>query len=77
MLLTGEKLIEHLTKWLYPEQYLLSGDKAWQPGQEAQVASTMLGLFHLLPAQASRCDRTYQGTYRAGVVPVLAHCFCC
>ena len=49
----GEKLIDHLKKWLEPEK-LTSAGHAWTAGQEAQVAAATLHLFHLLPPQAAK-----------------------
>ncbi|KAK9813301.1 hypothetical protein WJX72_012102 [[Myrmecia] bisecta] len=49
----GDKLIQHLKKWLEPEK-LLSVARAWEAGQEAPIAAQILDLFHLLPPQASK-----------------------
>lgn len=47
----GEKLIDHLKKWLEPEK-LLAVQHSWDPGQECQIAAAILDLFHLLPPPA-------------------------
>lgn len=47
----GEKLIDHLKKWLEPEK-LLVVQHSWDPGQECQIAAAILDLFHLLPPPA-------------------------
>lgn len=49
----GEKLIDHLKKWLEPDK-LAGGGHAWASGQEVQVAAATLHLFHLLPPQAAK-----------------------
>ena len=49
----GDKLIDHLRKWLDPKQ-LLETKAEWERGQEAQVAAAILDLFHLLPPQAAK-----------------------
>lgn len=48
---TGEKLIDHLKKWLEPEK-LLQVTHSWEPGQECHIAAAILDLFHLLPPPA-------------------------
>ena len=50
---TGEKLIEHLKKWLDTTK-LLETPHSWEPGQESDIAAAILELFHLLPQQASK-----------------------
>ncbi|EIE23491.1 hypothetical protein COCSUDRAFT_65942 [Coccomyxa subellipsoidea C-169] len=47
----GEKLIDHLKKWLEPEK-LLQVTHSWEPGQECHIAAAILDLFHLLPPPA-------------------------
>ena len=47
----GEKLIDHLKKWLEPEK-LLSVTHSWEAGQECHIAAAILDLFHLLPPPA-------------------------
>ena len=47
----GEKLIDHLKKWLEPEK-LLTVTHSWEPGQECHIAAAILDLFHLLPPPA-------------------------
>ena len=49
----GEKLIEHLKKWLDTTK-LLETPHSWEPGQESEIAAAILELFHLLPAQAAK-----------------------
>lgn len=51
--LPGEKLIEHLKKWLDTTK-LLETPHSWEPGQESDIAAAILELFHLLPQQASK-----------------------
>lgn len=51
--LAGEKLIEHLKKWLDTIK-LLETPHSWEPGQESDIAAAILELFHLLPQQASK-----------------------
>lgn len=48
----GEKLLEHLHRWLEPEN--LVHLKRWAPGTEARVGAAVLNLFHLLPPTASK-----------------------
>ncbi len=50
---TGEKLIEHLKKWLDTTK-LQETPHSWEPGQESDIAAAILELFHLLPQQASK-----------------------
>ena len=50
---TGEKLIEHLKKWLDTTK-LLETPHSWEPGQESDIAAAILELFHLLPQQAHK-----------------------
>lgn len=52
-LCAGEKLIEHLKKWLDTTK-LLETPHSWEPGQESEIAAAILELFHLLPAQAAK-----------------------
>jgi hypothetical protein len=47
----GEKLIDHLKKWLEPEK-LLTVPHSWEAGQECHIAAAILDLFHLLPPPA-------------------------
>lgn len=49
----GEKLIEHLKKWLDTTK-LLETPHSWEPGQESDIAAAILELFHLLPQQAHK-----------------------
>ena len=49
----GEKLIDHLKKWLEPDKLTQMGHE-WADGQEAEVAAATLRLFHLLPSQAAK-----------------------
>lgn len=51
---TGDRIIDHLKKWLDPETNLTGLDRAWLPGQEVQVAQAMLDTFHLLPQAGVR-----------------------
>eukprot|EP00884_Botryococcus_braunii_P021983 jgi/Botrbrau1/8469/Bobra.0237s0086.1 len=51
----GEKLIDHMTKWLDPEKMNPHVHAlAWEPGEEADIAAAILDLFHLLPPQGSK-----------------------
>ena len=59
----GEKLIDHLKKWLEPEK-LVAVPCSWEAGQEAVIAGAILDLFHLLPSQAVKFLET----------GVLSHC---
>ena len=47
----GEKLIDHLNKWLEPDK-LVQARNQWKPGEEAKIADSLINLFHLLPAMA-------------------------
>lgn len=47
----GEKLIDHLKKWLEPDK-VVTLPHSWDTGEEAAVAAATLNLFHLLPNQA-------------------------
>ena len=51
--MAGEKLIDHLKKWLEPDKLTQMGHE-WASGQEAEVAAATLRLFHLLPLQAAK-----------------------
>ena len=53
----GEKLIDHLKKWLEPEK-LLAVQHSWDPGQECQIAAAILDLFHLLLPHAVKSLET-------------------
>ena len=44
----GEKLLEHLDRWMYLER-LQAENTAWKPGEDAKVAAAIIELFHLLP----------------------------
>ena len=73
MCLAGEKLIDHLRKWLEPDK-LLAAPHAWEPGQEADIAAATLALFCLLPPQAAKFLET--GVRTCGVchlAPSLSH----
>ncbi len=63
-MLAGEKLIDHLKKWLEPEK-LLAVQHSWDPGQECQIAAAILDLFHLLPPPAVKFLET-QASSRLG-----------
>ena len=65
---TGEKLIDHLKKWLEPEK-VVNIPHSWEMGEEAAVAAATLNLFHLLPTQASKFLETS--------VSGCDHCHCC
>ncbi|KAG6555625.1 hypothetical protein Mapa_002860 [Marchantia paleacea] len=49
----GEKLMEHLKKWLEPDK-LAASQKSWKQGEEPKIAAAIIELFHLLPSAASR-----------------------
>ncbi|CAM6100600.1 unnamed protein product [Calypogeia fissa] len=49
----GEKLMEHLKKWLEPEK-LAASQKSWKVGEEPKIAAAIIELFHLLPSAAGR-----------------------
>lgn len=57
--LAGEKLIDHLKKWLEPEK-LLVANKLWENSQDSEIAIAILELFHLLPSQAAKYLETSQ-----------------
>ena len=59
----GEKLIDHLKKWLEPEK-LLAVQHSWDPGQECQIAAAILDLFHLLPPPAVKFLETQASSDR-------------
>jgi len=59
----GEKLIDHLKKWLEPEK-LLAVQHSWDPGQECQIAAAILDLFHLLPPPAVKFLETQASSNR-------------
>ena len=69
----GEKLIEHLKKWLEPEKLVgaAAGANAikWRPGEESKVAAATLELFHKLPEAAVKFLET-QGS-RPGLVVLV------
>ena len=68
---TGEKLIEHLKKWLDTTK-LLETPHSWEPGQESDIAAAILELFHLLPQQASKFLETQgvSGNYPTALTAV-------
>eukprot|EP00252_Welwitschia_mirabilis_P021819 TRINITY_DN5712_c0_g1_i1.p1 TRINITY_DN5712_c0_g1~~TRINITY_DN5712_c0_g1_i1.p1 ORF type:complete len:3567 (+),score=681.06 TRINITY_DN5712_c0_g1_i1:1467-10703(+) len=49
----GEKLLEHLKKWLEPEK-LSQAQKSWKVGEEPKIAAAIIELFHLLPPTAGK-----------------------
>lgn len=49
----GNKLLEHLRKWLEPEK-LAQSQKLWKAGEEPKIAAAIIELFHLLPTAASK-----------------------
>ncbi|KAL8160447.1 hypothetical protein V2J09_001984 [Rumex salicifolius] len=49
----GNKLLEHLKKWLEPEK-LAQSQKAWKAGEEPKIAAAIIELFHLLPPAAGK-----------------------
>ncbi|XAR57979.1 Non-specific serine/threonine protein kinase [Bertholletia excelsa] len=49
----GNKLLEHLKKWLEPEK-LAQCQKSWKAGEEPKVAAAIIELFHLLPSAAGK-----------------------
>ncbi|CAD7696024.1 unnamed protein product, partial [Ostreobium quekettii] len=64
----GEKLLDHLRKWLDPDS-LMSTQRAWQPEDDPKIAAALLELFHLLPSSASSFLETQKtGTDRIGLV---------
>ena len=48
----GEKLTEHLKKWLDVTSLLQSQPQVWEPGTESELVAGMLDIFHKLPSQA-------------------------
>ena len=58
----GEKLIDHLKKWLEPEK-LMAASKMWENSQDSEIAIAILELFHLLPIQAAKYLETSQVRY--------------
>ena len=71
----GEKLIDHLKKWLEPEK-LLAVQHSWDPGQECQIAAAILDLFHLLPPPAvkfleTQASPSLLGTCLAGMMAAV------
>ncbi|KAL3681984.1 hypothetical protein R1sor_000006 [Riccia sorocarpa] len=49
----GDRLMEHLKKWLEPDK-LAASQKSWKQGEEPKIAAAIIELFHLLPSAASR-----------------------
>ncbi|XP_048334555.2 uncharacterized protein LOC107424364 isoform X2 [Ziziphus jujuba] len=49
----GNKLLEHLKKWLEPEK-LAQSQRSWKAGEEPKIAAAIIELFHLLPMAASK-----------------------
>eukprot|EP00963_Diacronema_lutheri_P006687 scaffold587_cov339-Pavlova_lutheri.AAC.11 len=47
----GERLLEHLKRWLEPEKLALA-PKSWKAGEENMVAAAIIDIFHLLPPAA-------------------------
>ena len=60
----GEKLIDHLKKWLEPDK-VVNVPHSWEVGEEAAVAAATLNLFHLLPTQASKFLETSVSPFTA------------
>ena len=55
----GEKLIEHLRKWVDVETYIHPQPPqavAWEPGTEWEVAAGMMDVLHKLPPQKRRAS---------------------
>lgn len=69
----GEKLIEHLKKWLDTTK-LLETPHSWEPGQESDIAAAILELFHLLPQQASKFLETQGVSQPQLTLLALLHC---
>ncbi|XRB06256.1 transformation/transcription domain-associated protein [Pycnococcus provasolii] len=66
----GEKLMEHLKKWLEPERLIGGGSTVkWRHGEEAKIAAATLKLFHKLPDAAVKFLET-QGS-RPGLVVLV------
>lgn len=63
----GEKLLDHLARWLEPEAYL-TGARAWRAGEEAEVAAAILGLFHLLPKASKFLESSPERPGKPGLV---------
>lgn len=55
----GEKLIDHLKKWLEPDK-LMAPPKMWENSQDSEIAVAILELFHLLPSAAAKFLETQQ-----------------
>lgn len=70
----GEKLIDHLKKWLEPEK-LLAVTHSWEAGQECHIAAAILDLFHLLPPPAVKFLET--GVSHQLTLPYLVEGFPC
>jgi len=70
----GEKLIDHLKKWLEPEK-LLAVQHSWDPGQECQIAAAILDLFHLLPPPAVKFLETQASSDGGSTAQYAISCF--
>lgn len=64
----GQKLTEHLQKWMEADKYLHGQAQAvaWEPGTEWEIAASMLNIFHKLPPAAKEFLETHEG--RTGIV---------
>jgi hypothetical protein len=64
----GQKLTEHLQKWMEADKYLHGQAQAvaWEPGTEWEIAASMLNIFHKLPPAAKEFLETHEG--RPGIV---------
>lgn len=65
----GQRLTEHLQKWMEPEKYLYGQPQqpvSWEPGTEWEVAASMLDIFHKFPSAAKEFLETHDG--RPGIV---------
>ena len=50
----GEKLLEHLRRWLEPDAKGAPGQPARSPPKDFKIAAAMINLFHLLPQAAGK-----------------------
>jgi transformation/transcription domain-associated protein len=70
----GQKLTEHLQKWMEVEKYIHQPPQpvAWEAGTECEVAASMLDIFHKLPPAAKEFLETQEGkageAHRPGIV---------
>jgi transformation/transcription domain-associated protein len=58
----GEKLLDHLQKWMDPNR--IKAQKIWKLGKEPEVPAAIIGLFALLPQASNFVDQVIKTTIK-------------